>query len=595
MKKTKVLYTYILIKLFIGLITFNIYNQQFCEAINNCRTRIKFSAYITKKTAQEISSHKKFGYVITHLYDSYLTVNETSEPATPELEKESVLSQGEVTFSIINTIEYKDIVLSCGQFKNRLCLVDEFLNIFPQFQKLVNNINLLDENNNVLSTVSSCFAFMFNDKVLKTPEERVVIFCKINSYELFQEKMILEGMILRSHIIEAQERNLSEGEQPKESIPCMAFDNQGSNYKAICNLVNKRINIIPDDETTISRNQNRVSIQSKTYSLYNLDNSTDLCFFKSDVLNALKTEENLLKKSSGMLKQKEYNARLKSINKKQLFIKKILEEANNNLREFNELSCIICHGHAESLSICDRENGVISKGNSEETSNFKNKVINHVESFIHKAQLAHSISEIYQHNEVEEYFCLTNGNWKLLRNLFKDYLSALKKYENIINKSEKSYANNNNSDVCLKLTEIVKTIFKKMITGNSNIASIFSNNIDKCIYNMILNKYKNCEFEGPKGYFANTYNDNSPLDQEDANNDDTNTNNNIKSNRTKDTRNYNGANNNLRSKDPNLTFGNAITGNNEYNNNQNKYSNNINSNNLNNNYSYNNQYNNNMY
>lgn len=117
-----------------------------CSIKKGCLTRKKFLSYVTVigKDGKPIISRSIMNYKIVYIFTDRLVFYTSTDSGSASLEQESVVELKEQESRIERVINFGEIILDCGKFKNKLCHAQEYNRIdqidsFKLVQKNVKN------------------------------------------------------------------------------------------------------------------------------------------------------------------------------------------------------------------------------------------------------------------------------------------------------------------------------------------------------------------------------------------------------------------------------------------------------------------------
>lgn len=138
----------ILTLIFVMICLVNLMSLVDCECTikKGCLTRKKFMSYVTVigKDGKPIISRSIMNYKVVYIFTDRLVFYTSIDSGSASLEQESVVELKEQESKIERVINFGEIILDCGKYKNKLCHAQEYARIdqidsFKLVQKLIKN------------------------------------------------------------------------------------------------------------------------------------------------------------------------------------------------------------------------------------------------------------------------------------------------------------------------------------------------------------------------------------------------------------------------------------------------------------------------
>ena len=141
--KSSLVFLIFVIMFFMNLIS---YIDCECTIKKGCLTRKKFMSYVTVigKDGKPILSRSIMNYKIVYIFTDRLVFYTSLDSGSASLEQETQVELKEQESKIERVINFGEIILDCGKFKNKLCHAQEYNGIeqiqsFKLVQKVIKN------------------------------------------------------------------------------------------------------------------------------------------------------------------------------------------------------------------------------------------------------------------------------------------------------------------------------------------------------------------------------------------------------------------------------------------------------------------------
>jgi len=199
--KSKTLFVSILFFLFGSMFLFSIINSQ-CTIKKGCITRKKFLTYVTvlSKNGKPIISRSIMNYKVLYIFLDRLVFYTSNDTGSASLEQETPVELKEQESKIERVINYGDITLDCGKYKNKLCHAQEYNKIdsIESFKLVQKNI---PNNPDAL-----CLMIPFFESGYDKMEDKIAYVCGTESKDLYN---IIEFKQYLSRRIEFYQLNVA--------------------------------------------------------------------------------------------------------------------------------------------------------------------------------------------------------------------------------------------------------------------------------------------------------------------------------------------------------------------------------------------------
>jgi len=175
--------SYLLISLFflIALLSLTKINSMACTPDNGCIGRHKYMSYVTvlSKDGKPLISRSIMNYKVIYIFTDRLVFYSSTDAGNAALEAETVSPLPEQESKIERIINYGDIILDCGKYKNKICHAQEYAGIdqIDSFKLVKKTAKLVPE--------SLCILFPFFENGYKKMHDKIAYVCGMQVKELY--------------------------------------------------------------------------------------------------------------------------------------------------------------------------------------------------------------------------------------------------------------------------------------------------------------------------------------------------------------------------------------------------------------------------
>ena len=174
-----------------------------CELRQGCILRSKFFAHVNyqHQNGKALPLKSALNYKIIYLYKDRLIFYSSTKSTENGLELENILTKKTDEMSVERIINFAEIILDCGKFKNKLCHAQNYPPIMsvPYFKKIKKRISTNPD--------IKCIAIPFYENAYKLSHEKTAFVC-IN--EMRQMIQLIDFKNTLSRAIEAYQMKLAD-------------------------------------------------------------------------------------------------------------------------------------------------------------------------------------------------------------------------------------------------------------------------------------------------------------------------------------------------------------------------------------------------
>ena len=218
-----------------------------CELRQGCILRSKFFAHVNyqHQNGKALPLKSALNYKIIYLYKDRLIFYSSTKSTENGLELENILTKKTDEMSVERIINFAEIILDCGKFKNKLCHAQNYPPIMsvPYFKKIKKRISTNPD--------IKCIAIPFYENAYKLSHEKTAFVC-IN--EMRQMIQLIDFKNTLSRAIEAYQMKLADdrfsgfnGQRRTQAQLIYFKDNKPQ--QVLGRLYGKRISLLTNDKT----------------------------------------------------------------------------------------------------------------------------------------------------------------------------------------------------------------------------------------------------------------------------------------------------------------------------------------------------------
>lgn len=221
--------------LLITILSFLNINNSPCTPENGCIGRHKYMSYVTvlSKDGKPLISRSIMNYKVIYIFTDRLVFYSSTDAGNAALEAETVQPLPEQESKIERVINYGDVLLDCGKYKNKLCHAQEYAGIDQiESYKLVKKTV-------TQSSEALCILIPFFENGYKKMHDKIAYICGMQVKELY-------AIIAFKHFM-------------SRNIEYYQLHNSLDRYNGFNGLLHKQLNMV------INKNQRSASVIAKFY------------------------------------------------------------------------------------------------------------------------------------------------------------------------------------------------------------------------------------------------------------------------------------------------------------------------------------------
>jgi hypothetical protein len=440
-------YKLIYLLLIITLLSFTKIKTFGCTPEIGCLGRHKYMSYVTvlSKTGEQKHAQSIMNYKVIYIFTDKLVFYGSSDTGNPSLESEVEIKNIEQQESKIErVINFGDIILDCGKYKNKLCHAMEYSGIdqISTFKTIKETIKIVPE--------SLCILIPFFENAYKKMHDKIAYICGTQLKDLY-DIINLKNSLSRN-------------------IEFYQLNNSLDRFNGFNGLLHKELNMIINPEGKTTRTY--AKIYNRGIAFINMDTKLFQLFYSYNDLR--KIGFGAYKVKDGLLKNKVPKEWGKGL------ISPIADCCIYLNGEFNKLTACLADDKGDSITAEDICSIKIEKIYSEIRSSLRGVIFSEAFHQINSNELKAKNCESKEFNVFK---------YRLLKTAEYSIENDCKKIMNYINMED----NENKKQWCKKNYEDELSLEKKLMSLSKE--KVY-NSIDNCVFNANPGLFDHKKFDG---------------------------------------------------------------------------------------------------